>query len=70
VEGNRIEDYDLDAVVRRFLAAGRRAFEDNRHKDATDFLIAEQIVCILRGDFSDDEAPSRAWVIAPRAPVS
>jgi hypothetical protein len=56
--------------VRRLLAAGRRAFEDNRHQDATDFLIAEQIVCILRGDFSDDEVPSRAWVIAPHASVS
>ena len=57
MEGNRIEDYDLDAVVRRFKAAGRRAFDDERHQDATDFLIAEQIACILRGDFLEDDKP-------------
>jgi len=57
MEGNRIEDYDLDAVVRRFKAAGRRAFDEDRPQDATDFLIAEQIACILRGDFLEDDKP-------------
>ena len=54
VEGNRIEDYDLDAVVRTFQAAGRRAYDDGRSQDATDFLVAEHIACVLRGDY---EAP-------------
>jgi hypothetical protein len=51
VEGNRIEEYDLDAVVRTFQAAGRRAYNDGRIQDASDFLVAEQIACVLRGDF-------------------
>jgi hypothetical protein len=55
VEGNRIEDFDLDVVLRRLQAASRRALEDDRHQDATDLLIAEQIVCVVRGDFADDD---------------
>lgn len=55
VEGNRIEDYDLDAVLNRFQAAGRRAYDGGRTQDATDFLVAEQIVCVLRGDFLGDD---------------
>ena len=58
VEGNRIEDYDLDAVVRRFQAAVARALAEGRNEDASDFLIAEQIVCVIRGDYLPDaEAP-------------
>jgi hypothetical protein len=60
VEGNRIEDYDLDAVVRRFQDAGGRAYGDGRIQDATDFLIAEQIVCILRGDFVESDEPPQS----------
>ena len=60
MEGNRIEDYDLDAVVRRFQDAGRRAYGDGRVQDATDFLIAEQIVCILRGDFVEGDEPPQS----------
>jgi hypothetical protein len=57
VEGNRIEDYDLDALVQRFKTAETRAFDDDRTQDASDFLIAEHLVCILRGDFLEtDEA--------------
>jgi hypothetical protein len=56
-EGNRIEDYDLDALVKRFKAAEARAFKDERTQDASDFLIAQHLVCILRGDFETD-APS------------
>ena len=54
MEGNRIRDYDLDAIVQRLQAAETRAFDDDRPQDAADFLIAEQIVCILRGDFRED----------------
>ena len=56
MEGNRIEHFDLDAVVRQFQEASRRAFEDERLKDAVDFLIAEQIVCVIRGDFREEDA--------------
>ena len=57
MEGNRIEDYDLDALVQRFKTAETRAFDDDRTQDASDFLIAEHLVCILRGDFLEtDEA--------------
>jgi hypothetical protein len=55
VEGNKIEDYDLDAVVRRFQLAVARALAEGRGKDAADFLVAEQIVCVIRGDYLDDE---------------
>ena len=67
MEGNRIEDYDLDAVVGRFQAAGRRAYEDGRTQDATDFLIAEQIACILRGDFLTATGPGDSSV-GPETP--
>ena len=53
MEGNRIEDYDLDALVARFKEAEMRAFEDGRAHDASDLLIAQHLVCILRGDFHD-----------------
>ena len=55
VEGNQIEDYDLDALAERFKAAETRAFADGRTQDASDFLIAEHIVCILRGDFLESD---------------
>ena len=50
-EGNRIEDYDLDVLVQRFKEAEMRAFKDGRAEDASDWLIAQHLVCILRGDF-------------------
>ncbi len=50
-EGNRVEDYDLDVLVRRFKEAEMRAFNDGRAEDASDWLIAQHLVCILRGDF-------------------
>ena len=58
MEGDRIEDYDLDAVVRRFKEAVARALADDRSDDAADFLVAEQIACVLRGDYleGDNEA--------------
>jgi len=56
MEGNRIEDYDLDALLARFKAAEQRAFHDSRVEDASDLLIAQHVVCILRGDFQEDHA--------------
>ncbi len=50
-EGNQIQDYDLDALVERFKEAEMRAFNDDRPEDASDWLIAQHLVCILRGDF-------------------
>jgi predicted NodU family carbamoyl transferase len=55
MEGDRIEDYDLDALVRRFNAAVARALSDDRSDDAADFLVAEQVVCVLRGDFLEGD---------------
>jgi hypothetical protein len=53
-EGNRIEDYDLDVLLRRFRDAEMRAFDDGRMEDSCDWLVAQHLVCILRGDFPDD----------------
>lgn len=55
MEGNKIEDYDLDAVVSRFKEAANRALVDNRTNDAADFLVAEQIVCVIRGDYLESD---------------
>jgi hypothetical protein len=54
MEGNRIEDYDLDVLLRRFGDAEMRAFDDGRMEDSCDWLVAQHLVCILRGDFTDD----------------
>jgi hypothetical protein len=58
VEGDRIEDYDLDAVVRRFKAAVERALVDGRDDDAADLLVAEQIACVVRGDYLEGDGDS------------
>ncbi len=56
MDGNTIEEYDLDALVRRFRDAETRAYTGGRVDDAADFLIAQHLVCILRGDFVPTEA--------------
>ena len=56
MEGNRIDDYDLDVLVQRFKDAEMRAFNDGRAEDASDFLIGQHLVCILRGDFLEPRA--------------
>jgi hypothetical protein len=51
MEGTRIEDFDLDALLERFVRAERRAFVEGRPEDASDLLIAAHLVCVVRGDF-------------------
>ena len=53
MDGNRIEEYDLDALLRRFKEAEMRAFKDGRAEDSSDWLVAQHLVCIMRGDFLD-----------------
>ena len=59
MEGNRIEDYNLDALVRRFRTAETRAYNEDRVEDASDYLLAGHLVCILRGDFEENRPESR-----------
>jgi hypothetical protein len=53
MEGTRIEDFDLDALLERFGRAERRAFVEGRMEDASDLLIAAHLVCVVRGDYLD-----------------
>ncbi len=64
MEGNRIEDFDLDVLAQRFTTAERRAFIDGRREDALDLLLAAHLVCILRGDFQDSRAEPRMFRFA------
>ena len=58
-----VEDFDLDALAKKFGAAERRAFVDGRKEDASDLLIAAHLVCILRGDFQDPTEDPEAGLL-------